>query len=210
MMYEAHHPALALDVFKLTNMSPLSSVTAMIPPLQIHLLEFVSNDPVAKRLGRHRLDILMIFLRQLQSTYWAADFIYNLFHRAIDVLDSRKSQPSASTGAAPRQSTQMGSASSLIDPRLQTPMTPPSQPSEQSESVDGCSLVTPKSTAATPQDVEFEGLNLQLPDDINLALAYDILPFQFDIESTTENFTAFDPNLPFLNKYFFPYLIFIY
>lgn len=185
----------------------------MIPALQIHLLEFVSPDPLANRLGRHRLDILMIFLRQLQSTYWAADFIYDLFQRAMDVLDSQNTQvhkrSSSSLGCtAPSEPSQIkASDGTMTGDRLQTPARLPSQPNVELETKAECSLATPSSTIMTSTDTgrpEHENSSLQLPNDMELTLAYDILPFQFDVRTWTASLGTLDPNPLFLDKYYSP------
>lgn len=87
----------------------------MIPALQVHLLQSISEDPFAKCLARNHLNICMIMLKELRQTYWAADFIHSLFSKARKQIDALKTPqqdlvPSRDQGSSEQE----------------TPMTPPS------------------------------------------------------------------------------------
>ncbi|KAF7556348.1 hypothetical protein G7046_g6331 [Stylonectria norvegica] len=184
-------------------------VTAMIPALQIHLFESVSSDLVAKRLGRHHLDILMIMLSELRTTYWAADFIYSLFDRARKKLDSGKTRGSKRPLGSARTETLAHSMppnnapGDKTDARTHIPTTPQSPTNEHPAIRHPSRLASPQSTAATPHEVHRHGNedpDPQLSGDIGLALAYDILPFQFDLGSSRNDFGAFDPTVAMFER----------
>lgn len=67
--------------------------------MQIHLSEYASPNPLARRLGRHKLEFLMIVLSELRGTYWGANFWYALFDRALAKLSDhqRKAHITASS-----------------------------------------------------------------------------------------------------------------
>ena len=147
----------------------------MIPTLQIHLLNSVSGDGVAKCLARNQLDNCMIMLRELRPTYWAADFVYLLFSKARRQLDLMPQQD----GTVER-----GSSSRL--PEVARPFVPPPtapdtircQAPTASESGGAIPTTPGQSLCAQDQEPDF-----RVPLDIDLALAYDFYPLHCDYES---------------------------
>ncbi|CEJ83045.1 hypothetical protein VHEMI03077 [[Torrubiella] hemipterigena] len=59
---------------------------ALIPAMQIHLLDCKSTNSLISSLGSNRLQLCMIVLEHLRQTYWSANVMYRLFQGAHDVL----------------------------------------------------------------------------------------------------------------------------
>lgn len=72
-------------------------VTALIPTIQIHLLEATSSNLLARRLAQNQLDLCMIVLTELRETYWAADFLSQLFSNVRKRLDARNETTTTTT-----------------------------------------------------------------------------------------------------------------
>ena len=169
-------------------------MTAIIPALQIHLFESVSGDSLSRDLGRHYLNICMTLLGELRQTYWTADFIYSLFHKARRELDSFK-VPENRTWGTTAHKTATSPANSLPPHQVargdshfvpQLPTTHCSELIGRSVNPNSNCPTTPKSKAATPTAEQTYGdheLDVHIPFDIDLALAYDSFGFQGDLLS---------------------------
>lgn len=73
------------------------SVTCVIPPLIIHLLEIRSSlNPTITTLYTNQYNLCMIYLRELGNVYWHASFYYDFFELAASVdnefLEQRRSR----------------------------------------------------------------------------------------------------------------------
>jgi hypothetical protein len=64
-------------------------ITAIIPAMQIHLLDCKSSVSLTRRLGNHKLQLCMIVLSELQDTYWGAIFTLKMFRHAQSKLCAR-------------------------------------------------------------------------------------------------------------------------
>ncbi|KAM0558227.1 hypothetical protein ACHAPJ_004912 [Fusarium lateritium] len=60
------------------------SISALVPPMQIHLLDCKSSTISVRVLGTNRLQFCMQILVELKETYWAAEFALKLFERAYE------------------------------------------------------------------------------------------------------------------------------
>ncbi|KPM45592.1 hypothetical protein AK830_g929 [Neonectria ditissima] len=58
------------------------TVLALIPPMQIHLLESTSMKPMASQMGKHNLALCMLAMGELRKSYISADAAFKLFERA--------------------------------------------------------------------------------------------------------------------------------
>jgi hypothetical protein len=79
--------------------------------MQIHLFECKSTVPLRRGLGKNKLNLCMLVLTQLRSTYWSASVIYRLFERAQIMLDKVK------TGTEPGAGTENWSISQATEPQ---------------------------------------------------------------------------------------------
>ncbi|KFZ15702.1 hypothetical protein V502_05445 [Pseudogymnoascus sp. VKM F-4520 (FW-2644)] len=70
-----------IDLDMIKCLKPMT-VTALIPAMQIHLLESTSATPLLRSFGTHKLRLCMMVLSELRATYWGADSVYRLFERA--------------------------------------------------------------------------------------------------------------------------------
>lgn len=59
---------------------------ALIPAMQIHLLDCKSTNSLISSLGSNKLQLCMIVLENLRQTYWSANVMYRLFQGAHSVL----------------------------------------------------------------------------------------------------------------------------
>ena len=75
--------------------------------MQVHLYEKCHSDSLARHYATHNLNLHMLVLSDLRSTYWTADLQYNLFSDALKVTDhsTRSAHPS---GTATPTSTSNG------------------------------------------------------------------------------------------------------
>ena len=68
------------------------SCIALVPPMQIHLLNSTSGKPLIATLGQHALDVCMLVADELRKTYFGAELLHRLFHQAKRLLMNRKTQ----------------------------------------------------------------------------------------------------------------------
>lgn len=61
--------------------SPRSSI-ALIPTLQIHLLDFTSPKGLIQRMGNQHLELCMIVIEELKKTHFGAEILYRIFGKA--------------------------------------------------------------------------------------------------------------------------------
>jgi hypothetical protein len=60
--------------------------------MQTHLLELRSSDQLSRSVGRHKLELCMMVLHEVENSYPSATFIRGIFLGAIDRLDAINSQ----------------------------------------------------------------------------------------------------------------------
>lgn len=58
--------------------------------MQIHLIEFKSDDPSISQIGNDRLQVGLTALVELGQTYWEADYFYQLFITAQNEVQTQK------------------------------------------------------------------------------------------------------------------------
>ena len=68
------------------------TITALVPAMQIHLLDCKSSSTPVRMLGTNRLLLCMQLLTELKSTYWAAEFALRLFQRAHEKILQRQNR----------------------------------------------------------------------------------------------------------------------
>ncbi|KAI5458208.1 fungal-specific transcription factor domain-containing protein [Mariannaea sp. PMI_226] len=69
------------------------TVLALVPPMQIHLLESTSSNPVRHQMGKHNLALCMLAMRELRKVYVSAEAIFSLFETAQDKIERRARLP---------------------------------------------------------------------------------------------------------------------
>ncbi len=103
-------------------------ITAVIPAMQIHLLDCKSPVSLIRRLGNHRLQLCMIVLSELQDTYWGANFAARMFRLAQSKLRTASlevSQPSLPENGNGTTITQPEEAAMSQSQRAQTQQSQP-------------------------------------------------------------------------------------
>ncbi|GAT22375.1 fungal specific transcription factor [Aspergillus luchuensis] len=78
---------------------------ALVPTLQIHLLDATSEKQMVQRMGRHNLEFCMMVIEELKSVYFGAELLSRMFTKARDWILYRKSVPAT----APREYTPQSS-----------------------------------------------------------------------------------------------------
>ncbi|KAH8125663.1 fungal-specific transcription factor domain-containing protein [Trichoderma asperelloides] len=63
---------------------------AMVPAMQVHLLNSTSAKPLVQRMGHHNLEFCLIVAEELRRTYFGAEILYRMFSYARkQILDRR-------------------------------------------------------------------------------------------------------------------------
>ncbi|KAF4979171.1 hypothetical protein FZEAL_4544 [Fusarium zealandicum] len=71
------------------------SISALVPPMQIHLLDSKSSTTSVRILGTNRLQLCLQILAELKETYWAAEFALKLFERAYKKIVAKRQKRQA-------------------------------------------------------------------------------------------------------------------
>lgn len=77
-----------------------ASLTALIPAMQLHLLDCRSNRQLVRNLAWSKLGECMMVVSELRGTYWGADFTFKLFEAAQAILKASDSQSTKERGDA--------------------------------------------------------------------------------------------------------------
>ncbi|KAF7546560.1 hypothetical protein G7Z17_g8355 [Cylindrodendrum hubeiense] len=64
------------------------TVLALLPPMQIHLLESTSLKPMTSQMGKHNLALCMLAMGELRKSYVSAGAAFKLFERAKNKIDN--------------------------------------------------------------------------------------------------------------------------
>ncbi|GLA72663.1 hypothetical protein AtubIFM55763_003545 [Aspergillus tubingensis] len=83
---------------------------ALVPTLQIHLLDATSEKQMVRRMGRHNLEFCMMVIEELKSVYFGAEILSRMFTKARDWILYRMSVPAT----APRECTPQSSRDSAV------------------------------------------------------------------------------------------------
>ena len=82
-----------------TRANPCSCI-ALVPALQIHLLDYRSPKSLVQRMGSQHLELGMIVVEELKKTFFGAEILYRIFTKARrQILDRRASAISAATSS---------------------------------------------------------------------------------------------------------------
>ncbi|KAL4894187.1 fungal-specific transcription factor domain-containing protein [Aspergillus ambiguus] len=83
---------------------------ALVPALQIHLLDATSPKQMVQRMGRHNLEFCMMVIEELKSVYFGAEILSRMFTKAKNRIYYRTSAPAT----APRDYIPQSSHDSTI------------------------------------------------------------------------------------------------
>ncbi|EAA66195.1 hypothetical protein AN1077.2 [Aspergillus nidulans FGSC A4] len=81
---------------------------ALVPTLQIHLLDATSDKQLLQRLGRHNLEFCMLIIEELKSVYFGAEILSRMFNKAKSRIYNKTFAPTT----APRDYVPQSSQSS--------------------------------------------------------------------------------------------------
>ncbi|KAH6867801.1 putative Zn(II)2Cys6 transcription factor [Thelonectria olida] len=76
---------------------------ALVPPMQIHLLNSTSSKPLIATLGQHSLEMCMLVANELRKTYFGAELLHRLFSQAKAQIMNRKTQKEATKNSQPAE-----------------------------------------------------------------------------------------------------------
>jgi len=60
----------------------IASCIALVPALQIHLLDTTSEKQLVQRMGRHNLEFCMMVIAELKTVYFGAEILSRMFSKA--------------------------------------------------------------------------------------------------------------------------------
>ncbi|KAH7357360.1 putative Zn(II)2Cys6 transcription factor [Pyrenochaeta sp. MPI-SDFR-AT-0127] len=63
---------------------------ALVPALQIHLLDYTSSKPMIQRMGLQHLELCMIVIEELRKTLFGAEILYRMFTKAQKQIRDQK------------------------------------------------------------------------------------------------------------------------
>ncbi|CAH0056177.1 unnamed protein product [Clonostachys solani] len=63
---------------------------ALVPPMQLHLLNSTSSKPLIATLGQQSLDLCMLVANELRKTYFGASLLHQLFSQAQTQIRNRR------------------------------------------------------------------------------------------------------------------------
>ncbi|KAH7080110.1 putative Zn(II)2Cys6 transcription factor [Paraphoma chrysanthemicola] len=64
---------------------------ALVPTLQIHLLDYASPKPMIQRMGHQHLELCMIVIEELKKTLFGAEILFRMFTKAQKQISYRRS-----------------------------------------------------------------------------------------------------------------------
>ncbi|KAF4451854.1 Fungal specific transcription factor domain-containing protein [Fusarium austroafricanum] len=73
------------------------SISALVPPMQIHLLDCKSSTTTVRVLGANQLRLCIQALAELKETYWAAEFALKLFERTYEQITRQNKRQETNT-----------------------------------------------------------------------------------------------------------------
>ena len=74
-------------------MLTIGSCIALVPTLQIHLLESTSKKPLVQRMGSHNLEFCMIVIEELKTVYFGAEILSRMFTKAKRQIYNQRLAP---------------------------------------------------------------------------------------------------------------------
>ena len=96
------------------------SVTALIPAMQIHLLDCKSSNAFVRQFATQKLNVCMLALSELRDTHRGAEFVFEMFQRAQNKL---LNPPVAEQGSVPEPaSVQTDTAAEMMQTTLPSDM----------------------------------------------------------------------------------------
>ncbi|PGH11780.1 hypothetical protein AJ79_04681 [Helicocarpus griseus UAMH5409] len=87
---------------------------ALVPTLQIHLLDATSGKQLVQRMGRHNLEFCMMIVEELRTVYFGAELLSRMFTKAKSRIYNQTLAPAT----VPRENVPESSRDSTIGPNL--------------------------------------------------------------------------------------------
>lgn len=100
---------------------PHLSCIALLPPMQVHLLNSTSSKPLIATTGQNSLDTCMQVADELRKTYFGAELIYRLFSQAKSYITHHERRQGPADDSQPTDVTSLRTPMPhlLHDPRNQ-------------------------------------------------------------------------------------------
>ncbi|KAL3489566.1 fungal-specific transcription factor domain-containing protein [Aspergillus germanicus] len=74
-------------------MQAIASCIALVPALQIHLIDTTSKKPLVQRMGCHNLDFCMLVIEELRPVYFGAELLARMFTKAKSRIKNKSFAP---------------------------------------------------------------------------------------------------------------------
>ncbi|PCG89844.1 Transcription factor [Penicillium occitanis (nom. inval.)] len=88
---------------------------ALVPALQIHLLDATSQKQMVQRMGRHNLEFCMMIIEELKSVYFGAEILARMFTKAKNWINHRTFAPATAPRGYMLQSSSDSTIGSIPD-----------------------------------------------------------------------------------------------
>lgn len=73
---------------------------ALVPTLQVHLIDSTSSKSLVQRMGCHNLELCMIVIEELRTIYFGAEILFRMFTKAQRQIRNQRLAPATTPGAA--------------------------------------------------------------------------------------------------------------
>ncbi|KAI7977559.1 hypothetical protein EIK77_000509 [Talaromyces pinophilus] len=93
----------------------IASCIALVPALQIHLLDATSQKQMVQRMGRHNLEFCMMIIEELKSVYFGAEILARMFTKAKNWINHRTFAPATAPRGYMLQSSSDSTIGSIPD-----------------------------------------------------------------------------------------------
>ncbi|KAJ9490820.1 hypothetical protein VN97_g2456 [Penicillium thymicola] len=71
---------------------------ALVPTLQIYLVDSTSTKSLVRRMGIHNLELCMVVIEELKTTYFGAEILFRMFTKAQSQVRNRRVAAAAAAG----------------------------------------------------------------------------------------------------------------
>ncbi|PSN73367.1 hypothetical protein BS50DRAFT_672268 [Corynespora cassiicola Philippines] len=99
----------------MTSVCQSTICIALVPTLQIHLLDYASPKPSIQRMGHQNLELCMIVVEELKKTLFGGEILYRMFTRAQKQIRDRKLPVAPSSAAASGNELSSSTTSTTMD-----------------------------------------------------------------------------------------------
>lgn len=97
-------------------MLSIISCIALVPTLQVYLVDSTSTKSLVRRMGIHNLELCMVVIEELKTTYFGAEILFRMFTKAQSQVGNRRvAAAAAAAGKDVHQSSSNADAGIVTD-----------------------------------------------------------------------------------------------